>query len=155
LFCVAAFTSFQANTSVIAFSNSKLICLLSSKLNSPFSKILLSTSLFTLLFKPEKENSKSLFTSQTRGNKSIEVHQFSLYSEASLEIIGQPGYQSHIILATLSKTSQPASSQVCHNFIVFHMSFIRYISLCPHETVKHASGKFISFSCLSKKFENI
>jgi hypothetical protein len=72
-----------------------------------------------------------------------------------LEIIGPPGYQSHIILAALSKASQPASSQVCQSFVISHKSLIKYISLCHQETVKQDNGNSISISSLSKKFEKI
>jgi hypothetical protein len=78
---------------------------LSSKDNSQFSKILLSTSLFTADFKPENEKSNFVLSSQTRGKRFSSVCSFLrtvLNSYASLEIIGQPGYPSHIIFATLS-----------------------------------------------------
>ncbi|MDR2639981.1 MAG: hypothetical protein LBC61_01220 [Candidatus Peribacteria bacterium] len=66
-FVLPAFISFQAKTSVIAFSISKLSSLLSSRVNSHFSFILLSISVFILVLSPEKLKLNSLFFSQTRG----------------------------------------------------------------------------------------
>jgi hypothetical protein len=83
---------------------------LSSELNSHFSKILLSTSLFTALFNQENEKSNSSFFNHTLGNNSFHFHHPFSCSEANFEIIGQPGYSKSIIFATLSKASHPASS---------------------------------------------
>jgi hypothetical protein len=116
---------------------------LSSKLKSH----LLSTSLFTALFKPEKLKSKPSLSSQTLGNKFLEIQ---LYSQANLEIIGHPGYQSHIIFATLSKASQLASSVVQPSFFISNIFSIKYSSLCPQETVKQTKGYFISSCFLSR-----
>jgi len=81
----------------------------------------LSISLFTELFNQEKLKSKPSFSSQTLGNRFL----FSqLYSNANLEIIGQPGYSSHIILATLSKASQAESSVVHQILLKSHIFFI-------------------------------
>jgi hypothetical protein len=48
----------------------------------------------------------------------------SSYSFANLLIIGQPGYSNHIILATLSKASQPASSREAQSFSISNIDFI-------------------------------
>jgi len=79
-FSFADCTNLYASTSITAFSNSKDISLLSSKLSSHFSCILLSISLFTELFRPEKEKLFSFFISQTRGNNSKDIPHFSSYS---------------------------------------------------------------------------
>ncbi|MDP2396022.1 MAG: hypothetical protein Q8S84_06005 [bacterium] len=144
LYCLAASRSFHDITSVTAFSNSYDISLLSSIDNSHFSAILLSTSLFTLLFNPEKLKLNSLFINHTRGKRhvlisghpqGVSLHSFCRgfpcgipklfsYSPANLLIIGHPGYHSHIILAALSNASQPASSHELHIFSISHIDFI-------------------------------
>jgi hypothetical protein len=72
-----------------------------------FCKTLLSISLFTAVFNHENEKSRPFLSSNTFGN----IHlNFQVYSEANLDIIGQPGNPTHIIFATLSKASQALSS---------------------------------------------
>jgi hypothetical protein len=116
----------------------------------------------------ENEKLCSFFTSQTLGNivvsacfsaAVLSLCSFShfcfnsiSYSADNFEIIGPQGYPSHIILATLSKASPPASSQELPSFSISHIEFIEYMSLCPHETVRQINGNFISSCFLSKKF---
>ncbi|MDR2411564.1 MAG: hypothetical protein LBD88_03125 [Candidatus Peribacteria bacterium] len=122
-FSLAAFISFQAKTSIIAFSISKLNSLLSSIVKTQFFFILLSISFFILVFKPEKLKLNSFFTNQTRGNK--EEKEEVLYSLANFEIIGHHGYSNHIIFAALSNASQAASSIELPNFSKVHIFFIK------------------------------
>jgi hypothetical protein len=98
---------------------------LSSKVNSHFSVILLSTSLFTLDFNHENEKLNSLFTNQTLGKRLVDFHHKSSYSFDNFDIIGHQGYHNHIILAALSKASHHASSELDHNFSNSHIEFIR------------------------------
>jgi hypothetical protein len=123
-FSFAAFISFHAITSVTAFSNSYDISFLSSIVNSHFSSFLLSTSLFTLLFKPENEKLCSLFTNHTLGNKLVETHHSNSYFSANLLIIGHPGYSSHIIFAALSNASPHASSEELPIFFISNIPSI-------------------------------
>lgn len=163
----AAIISFPANTSTTASWNSYDISLLSSKDRSllpshgrrgtegeVLSFFLLSTSLFTELLSHEKLNWKSFLSSQERG-KSLQDSLLGIYSAANFDIIGHPGYQSHIIFATLSKASQAASSWVVQILLTLHISCIWNKSLCPPETLRQISGNSISDSSLSRKFENI
>jgi hypothetical protein len=102
--------------------------------NLKLSFILLSTSLFTADFNHENEKSNSFFLSRTLGNNgsdfskipffsSLSFNSFS-YSFAKEEIIGHHGYPNHIILATLSKASQAASSLDAQIFSILNISSI-------------------------------
>jgi hypothetical protein len=71
LFSFAALTNFQAKTSMIAFSISKLNSILSFKLNFHFSCFLLSISFLILVLSPEKLKLNSFFTNQTRGKSHL------------------------------------------------------------------------------------
>jgi len=55
-------------------------------------------------------------------------------------IRGPPGYGHPNILATLSKASQAASSNVPPSFIISSGVEIRYKSLCHQETVNTSIG---------------
>jgi hypothetical protein len=116
---------------------------------------LLSISLFIAVFNQEKLKLYLSLSSQTLGNNSSFFSLCLLYFFAYSEIIGHHGYGRFIIFAALSNNSQAASSHELQIFSKSHIFFIKKISLCHQETVKHTKGNFISDSFLSKKLANI